>query len=239
MIIVRFNPRAHVGRDLKLSSSITSSKSFNPRAHVGRDVYLVLSYITYSSFNPRAHVGRDFSAVMVAFTFSVSIHAPTWGATSYSHLPTPWPLFQSTRPRGARPSARCPHPPVVCFNPRAHVGRDGQPRGGRHGYGVSIHAPTWGATKCSTTSAPTSSFQSTRPRGARLAYRLYTLVHSGFNPRAHVGRDKAAQQWQATDPVSIHAPTWGATSYSCTYTIIRIVSIHAPTWGATAYSVNV
>ncbi len=57
-----------------------------------------------------------------------------------------------------------------------------------------------------------SRFQSTRPRGARRA-RLTALLCSiqSFNPRAHVGRDRYSLLSALLSPVSIHAPTWGAT----------------------------
>ena len=77
-------------------------------------------------------------------------------------------LFQSTRPRGARPFLQLCRNCLSSFNPRAHVGRDRDsarvlsmkssfnPRAhvGRDTAcssdderpGVSIHAPTWGAT---------------------------------------------------------------------------------------------
>ena len=122
-------------------------------------------------------------------------------------------MFQSTRPRGARPAWR----------------RENAPK-----CKVSIHAPAWGATAGATMSeAPTSrfnprarvgrdlgtpadplrldTFQSTRPRGARhvdwgpwvepygfqstrpRGARLRVACRSGllpcFNPRARVGRD--------------------------------------------------
>ena len=55
-----------------------------------------------------------------------------------------------------------------CFNPRAHVGRD---RDLITACGilvkVSIHAPTWGATKDWFYKTAEEMFQSTRPRGAR------------------------------------------------------------------------
>ena len=101
--------------------------------------------------------------------------------------------FQSTRPRGAR---RARLTALLCsiqsFNPRAHVGRDdgGSFLGGA--YGVSIHAPTWGATVTLCYPLYCLLFQSTRPRGAR-------HLLSGF-------MELAAQ-------VSIHAPTWGATAF--------------------------
>ena len=71
-------------------------------------------------------------------------------------------MFQSTRPRGARP---------VTFNMASPAG-------------VSIHAPTWGAT----------------------GRKTHDMLAKRFNPRAHVGRDveakaeKRAIEFQSTRP---------------------------------------
>ena len=146
-------------------------------------------------FNPRARVGRDeFHMPTLHEVINVSIHAPAWGATyreklgAYNML-----LFQSTRPRGARPPAS---------------------QAPSKSYGVSIHAPAWGATfpfirtfiqcVCFNPRARVGrdfrkqkpknarpKFQSTRPRGARLG--------------AAILQDDAPR-------VSIHAPAWGATN---------------------------
>ena len=147
--------------------------------------------------------------------YGVSIHAPTWGATDQYAQHIDDKMFQSTRPRGARLKYWYNYTTKRCFNPRAHVGRDL--------FSIS--------TRCLTTC---------------------------FNPRAHVGRDTNMRmhhnvRWvfQSTRPrgarprtrgrslpcgrVSIHAPTWGATWQPTKYTH-RIVSIHAPTWGATLLS---
>ncbi len=125
------------------------------------------SAIEFQSTRPRG--ARHFIAVSIEHHIPVSIHAPTWGATRALgfyrqadtvsiHAPT-WGatgdfvtvkgryMFQSTRPRGARPSLSALQGTTV---------------------NVSIHAPTWGATSM------------TRPRANCI---------SGFNPRAHVGRD--------------------------------------------------
>ena len=170
---------------------------------------------TQRCFNPRAHVGRDPVRFRDARYLAVSIHAPTWGATP-------------SRLRKSRPQD------------------------------VSIHAPTWGATlQHRRHKDGLLMFQSTRPRGAR---RPPTLRSSPprrcFNPRAHVGRDFAValrvssrMVFQSTRPrgarpirfsllqsfldVSIHAPTWGATTDAFGYNPRYQVSIHAPTWGAT------
>jgi len=125
------------------------ANSFNPRAHGGRDPGKCESGPDVSSFNPRAHGGRD--------------------AVPFRLLWDNW-VFQSTRPRGARP--------------RLHdlSAKDGEfqstrPRGARPRTGfrlrwtlpVSIHAPTGGATEVPAPDLVFRTFQSTRPRGARPA----------------------------------------------------------------------
>ena len=103
--------------------------SFNPRAHVGRDGRRPFLLHTFVSFNPRAHVGRDLLILTIEMMKM---------------------LFQSTRPRGARPSLRSISLPPLSFNPRAHVGRD------------DLLSFVSQAIQC-------------------------------FNPRAHVGRDGSCQ----------------------------------------------
>ena len=144
--------------------------------------------------------------------------------------------FQSTRPRGARPtqltltlggrhvSIHAPAWGATCV----YLSRDGEAT-------VSIHAPAWGAT-----------WRASRPAS----------TCASFNPRARVGRDAddpaaklQAAQFQSTRPrgarpitaihqaikesVSIHAPAWGATVALYNHPISAQVSIHAPAWGAT------
>ena len=56
-----------------------------------------------SRFNPRAHEGRDRTPPAPSCLSTVSIHAPTRGATRSRSTWAPMPSeFQSTRPRGAR-----------------------------------------------------------------------------------------------------------------------------------------
>ena len=76
---------------------------------------------------------------------------------------------------------------------------------------VSIHAPTRGATK--TKSMPSCSvlFQFTRPHGARRMFRCKDNPRTGFNSRAHAGRDPPLGAQPLAVSVSIHAPTRGAT----------------------------
>ena len=144
--------------------------------------------------------------------------------------------FQSTLPRRERPypqsACRNTHP---YFNPRSHEGSDHAyrqqdarknqfqstlPRRERRlvvcdptaGSGISIHAPTKGATK--------------------------TLAHrrdgeEDFNPRSHEGSDLVLIACTNKGCISIHAPTKGATSLSSGSFMGLIISIHAPTKGAT------
>ena len=98
-------------------------------------------------------------------------------------------------------------------------------------------------------------FQSTLPRGERLAATASRRAENSFNPRSRVGSDDEepdddtpADKFQSTLPrgerlddglfchflrVSIHAPAWGATFTSVARRSCQLVSIHAPAWGAT------
>ena len=148
--------------------------------------------VTFQSTHPR---GVRRSAVRRRTTTApVSIHAPAWGATSFSaRSGSQMVEFQSTHPRGVRP--RRPWP-------------------GRRPRRVSIHAPAWGATPDSM--ALFCALFSFNPR-TRVGcdYELDFLkiaVGRGFNPRTRVGCDvSAVDQDGDAEQVSIHAPAWGAT----------------------------
>ena len=142
--------------------------------------------------------------------------------------------FQSTRPRGARPSSRPRLVEARCFNPRARAGRDRRWRKGCAEEPVSIHAPARGATSVHGTFATylyvsihapargatsrrrevrlSSLFQSTRPRGARQGTGLKPVPWAEFQST----RPRGARQCRIPlSPlhygVSIHAPARGAT----------------------------
>ena len=101
-------------------------------------------------------------------------------------------MFQSTRPRGARPQSTHQSTPRTCFNPRARAGRDQQMQQQQ-----KLDAM----------------FQSTRPRGARqrtTALLIEELAFQSTRPRgARLGGHTANT---AAFAVSIHAPARGATS---------------------------
>ena len=124
-------------------------------------------------------------------TISVSIHAPTRGATCVSLLPYPQYTSFNPRPHAGGDTSRCStYSSTACFNPRPHAGGDITCYNIVGDYWVSIHAPTRGATCC-----------------------LQGFLSAvGFNPRPHAGGDTMAATEYDLLQVSIHAPTRGATS---------------------------
>ena len=165
--------------------------------------------------------------------------------------------FQSTHPRGVRltrlrrPCFRryfnprthvgCDNAPkftfdeINDFNPRTHVGCDVIRRQfGLEFLRISIHAPTWGATR--------PFYRPCRCCGISIhapTWGATGLRHNGLQPAR----------------ISIHAPTWGATKVNPDVNVMHLfqsthprgvrhgedvvmeridrISIHAPTWGAT------
>jgi len=99
-----------------------------------------------------------------------------------------------------------------CFNPRTRMGCDYERIRDITLYGVSIHAPAWGATS------------------GGLGHVAQTLVS------IHAPAWGATRKPEIVDlkgRVSIHAPAWGATAVIDKALDDDIVSIHAPAWGAT------
>ena len=76
----------------------------------------------------------------------VSIHAPARGATEAVSERQRLSEFQSTRPRGARPTRVSTSRNPMGFNPRARAGRDSNALIKVEVRPVSIHAPARGAT---------------------------------------------------------------------------------------------
>ena len=103
-----------------------------------------------------------------------------------------WVIFQSTHPRGVRPQR---------FSEYKFMGD------------ISIHAPTWGATRPSRTAAARrSNFNPRTHVGCDSVENLARFHHTDFNPRTHVGCDFRRYCYALTIAISIHAPTWGATA---------------------------
>ena len=209
----RFNSRAHGGRDhLRLAAARRQDVSIH--APTGGATWNITQISVPRGFNSRAHGGRDTDTLVVKPRVQqVSIHAPTGGATR-------------TTERGQLGRRG--------FNSRAHGGRDEKNPMSITSNIVSIHAPTGGATSCSAPAPRVpprfqftrprgarhpifqphpslQQFQFTRPRGARPTPPCGARTQSGFNSRAHGGRDVRRLYPRRRGVVSIHAPTGGAT----------------------------
>ena len=173
-------------------------------------------------------------------------------------------MFQSTHPRGVRPTTT-PYTGWIRWFQSTH------PRGvrpfeslvGNTACKVSIHAPAWGATTASMSVLSTVRlFQSTHPRGVRrhvggelwpkkrfnprtrvgcdCIFPAPVFGHARFNPRTRVGCDALkGRQLHLYPVVSIHAPAWGATISNAPSDAVLRVSIHAPAWGATKQRVSI
>ena len=212
----------------------------------------------------------------------VSIHAPAWGATlshtGPGHRPgcfnprtrvgcdTPGKtytfeqcLFQSTHPRGVRPSPSYPpcakswvsiHAPAwgatsrrfasgtgsASFNPRTRVGCDSIPAAHRCA-AVCFNPRT--RVGCDITSCTSRSavrlFQSTHPRGVRHQSRdPFVGQPARFNPRTRVGCDRLSPTPVPRRSRFQSTHPRGVRRFPLVAAAFDgDVSIHAPAWGAT------
>ena len=144
--------------------------------------------------------------------YTISIHAPTRGATLAKLHTLQREQFQSTLPHGERRGRL--HRIIVAahhFNPRSHTGSDvktcksfkfslisihAPTRGATEILerkvqlaDISIHAPTRGATRVGAEPSTLTEFQSTLPHGERHTEIPLKFISSDFNPRSHTGSD--------------------------------------------------
>ena len=189
---VHFKPRARVGRDgIKSVVGKTHCVISIHAPAWGATPPRRRRACAPCNFNPRARVGRDAQEVDCPRKPNISIHAPAWGATSVClntieaqfnfnprarvgrdlriHQPLSLPPHFNPRARvGRDKEADCLTYALRYFNPRARVGRDDEAQQAPLRLPISIHAPAWGATSCRAGACSAWTFQSTRPRGARL-----------------------------------------------------------------------
>ena len=136
---------------------------------MGSDISTRSAISPRSCFNPRSHMGSDCTVIRDTISRTVSIHAPTWGATHRRpRWDCPWAGFNPRSHMGSDAQKRenvqyikrfnprshmgsdaykgrqCNISP--CFNPRSHMGSDLYSLCSVFNVQVSIHAPTWGAT---------------------------------------------------------------------------------------------
>jgi len=230
-----FNPRARAGRDSSppfdrraghvsihapargatkaTHGPVTIRRFQSTRPRGARRSRNIVKRLYVTRFNPRARAGRDATRPEFSRQQIVSIHAPARGATckiSYAHRIK---MFQSTRPRGARPVTPGITPPKSMF-------QSTRPRGARH-YGRAYRTYA-------------RMFQSTRPRGARPLHPLRPTRTGLVSIHAPArGATIADSTCVAASRVSIHAPARGATGYQLRAVSRHPVSIHAPARGAT------
>ena len=110
-------------------------------------------------FNPRSHKGSDQQLGDVSESDTISIHAPTRGATWISFAKQEGRRFQSTLPQGERP-----------YHGTTWQGM----------LGISIHAPTRGATAKDFNIKQNTAFQSTLPQGERPLFRPFLVPSVQF-----------------------------------------------------------
>ena len=214
-ITLCFNPRTRVGCDFLMRRSRLLISGFNPRTRVGCDsppTNRIFAAQEFQSTHPR---GVRLAALLgLSIRVTVSIHAPAWGATTS--------IWQA---RNSRPvSIHAPAWGATCRHVRQ-----------RACLRVSIHAPAWGATPAQPAAGTTAGrFQSTHPRGVRLALIMGLASINKFQSTHPRGVRLLHAEGHIRDgPVSIHAPAWGATGVVRARQHHLPVSIHAPAWGAT------
>ena len=165
----------------------------------------------------------------------ISIHTPTRGTTAGTGTATNLAEFQSTFPREERPYYTIVRIQVLQFQstlPREERRKADRCTSGSNG--ISIHAPTRGATISNvdfksipyiSIHAPTRGatvtfvplivanciFQSTLPREERLCMFRHATPYPHFNPRSHERSDHYGVISLVEFFISIHAPTRGAT----------------------------
>ena len=80
---------------------------------------------SYVDFNPRSHEGSDVQSKIVTEQYTISIHAPTRGATIFTGLGIVSDVISIHAPTRGATSAVLLFPVATSnFNPRSHEGSD-------------------------------------------------------------------------------------------------------------------
>ena len=187
-----FNPRTHVGCDPKYSFGTPRLGDISIHAPTwgATRPRKTVDYSTGISIHAPTW-GATHENIEDRHPCQISIHAPTWGATARSITRRANSInfnprthvgcdnltgsalerrsqFQSTHPRGVRLNRSTIKVHKQNFNPRTHVGCDFCATSPIWTSNISIHAPTWGATRRFYRKGEIATFQSTHPRGVRL-----------------------------------------------------------------------
>ena len=166
---MNFNPRSHKRSDDRPSYPKCWDRYFNPRSHKRSDSAIICLITGNNHFNPRSHKRSDST-----------LHSRKKEIEQ----------FQSTLPQEERRARSPPALRLSDFNPRSHKRSDLAFRHVGCQPGISIHAPTRGATYrlCflrppQTYFNPRSHKRSDASAAAASSYPFY------FNPRSHKRSD--------------------------------------------------
>ena len=215
------------GATAGVRSSSSTGACFNPRPRVLGDwtTPSCRTSLAFQSTPPRGGRLTDGSSMSPS---GVSIHAPAWGATLGVAAISRSPGFQSTPPREGRPERRSTIPAQLvsihapawgdsdrAIRPRTHTGFNPRPRvRGDHtppSPASSLRSfnprPRVGGRRDGAHHERRRRFQSTPPRGGRLAGPGRSGPwRSCFNPRPRVRGDLASRPGSRCPDVSIRAP---------------------------------
>ena len=147
MLGIGFNPRTHTGCDI-IKLRLGSEQVVSIHAPTRGATSLLFSLDVETEFqSTHPHGVRLIVQIANPVLVTVSIHAPTRGATWAGLQWSSSGAFQSTHPHGVRPQGQTSYSrPPTRFNPRTHTGCDPTMMRYIKKKGVSIHAPTRGAT---------------------------------------------------------------------------------------------
>ena len=166
---------------------------FNPRSHMGSDV---MDSLERTGIIVSIHAPTWGATVPLTPLFAfllVSIHAPTWGATcSARNMAQPF-WFQSTLPHGERPYFSTQSFEIIWFQSTL-------PHGERRMKACHFSAVCM--------------FQSTLPHGERLLNHNFKHHFKAFQSTLPHGERHGQAALCGFLVVSIHAPTWGATTFA-------------------------
>ena len=171
---------------------------------------------------------------------SISIHAPTRGATGCQIYICRCRLYFNPRPHTGSDDFN-PYLPFISvnFNPRPHTGSDRMQSKSCDICKISIHAPTRGATMLLYDWKGAVTFQSTPPHGERPKLEADQSPPQSFQSTPpHGERHNDFEDLDGEVKISIHAPTRGATGGESEIKYTGLISIHAPTRGATTSSLR-
>ena len=145
-----------------------------------------------------------------------------------------WVYFNPRSHEGSDVSKSSDPPRVLHFNPRSHEGSDSLQGSDRQDPGISIRAPTRGATTFLSPYPVAMRFQSALPRGERHISPYKGCCRIYFNPRSHEGSDLRLNTERAGfdnfNPRSHEGSDGNRSRY---YNRQYFISIRAPTRGAT------